>query len=134
MKRLFADTFFWLALFLPNDPWASTVRSLDLAGARLITTEEVLCEFLAAVSSYGPRTRQLACELVREILSDPEIQVVEQSHRSFSDGVTLYERRGDKRYSLVDCVSMNTMRRLKIREVLTNDRHFAQEGFVNSFR
>lgn len=46
------------------------------------------------------------------------------------EGLPLYERRPDKGYSLVDCISMNVMRRLRLRQVLTNDRHFAQEGFT----
>ena len=40
-----------------------------------------------------------------------------------------YEERQDKGYSLVDCISMATRRRQAILEVLTNDRHFMQEGF-----
>jgi predicted nucleic acid-binding protein len=44
-------------------------------------------------------------------------------------GLGLYEKRLDKGYSLTDCISMNTMRRLSIDTVLTNDRHFVQEGF-----
>jgi predicted nucleic acid-binding protein len=44
--------------------------------------------------------------------------------------LTLYERRPDKQYSLVDCISMNVMRQRNVQEILTNDRHFSQEGFV----
>jgi predicted nucleic acid-binding protein len=95
----------------------------------LVTTEEVLSEFLAAVSAHGDHARRLACQLVRAILADPAIEVAAQSHESFLAGLALYERRPDKEYSLTDCISMNVMRRRRIQEVLTNDRHFAQEGF-----
>ncbi len=44
-------------------------------------------------------------------------------------GLQLYRDRPDKRYSLTDCISMQTMRREGLTEVLTNDRHFEQEGF-----
>jgi predicted nucleic acid-binding protein len=103
---------------------------VDLSGASLVTTEEVLSEFLTAVSAQAERTRRLACRLVHEILTDPAIEVVAQSHESFLAGLELYERRPDKDYSLTDCISMNVMRRKGIREILTNDRHFSQEGFV----
>ena len=103
---------------------------MDLSGASLVTTEEVLSEFLTAVSAQAERTRRLACRLVHEILTDPAIEVVAQSHESFLAGLELYERRPDKDYSLTDCISMNVMRRKGIREILTNDRHFSQEGFV----
>ena len=129
MKQVFADTLYWIAIFLPGDPWASTAGAVDLSGASLVTTEEVLSEFLTAVSAQAERTRRLACRLVREILTDPAIEVVAQSHESFLAGLELYERRPDKDYSLTDCISMNVMRRKGLREILTNDRHFSQEGF-----
>jgi len=130
VELVFADTLYWIGIFLPDDPWAEAARSISTLEMRLVTTEEVLAEFLTAVAAYGERTRRLACELVRRILTDPAIDVVPQSHESFLGGLALYERRPDKRYSLPDCISMNVMRRRRIREVLTNDRHFSQEGFV----
>ena len=44
-------------------------------------------------------------------------------------GLELYRNRPDKGYSLTDCISMETMRREALAEILTNDRHFEQEGF-----
>ena len=48
--------------------------------------------------------------------------------------MALYGARPDKGYSLVDCISMEAMRREGLTEVLTNDRHFEQEGFRTLFR
>jgi predicted nucleic acid-binding protein len=130
VRRVFADTLYWLAVFLPGDAWANAARSADVSEALPITTEEVLAELLTAVSAHGDHTRRLACRLVRETLKDPAIEVVSQSHESFLAGLALYERRPDKQYSLVDCISMNVMRQKDIQEILTNDQHFSQEGFV----
>jgi predicted nucleic acid-binding protein len=130
VKRVFADTVYWLAIFVPRDPRSETARSVDCSGSILVTTEEVLSEFLTAVSGHGDHTRHLACQLVREILNDVSIEVVAQSHESFLAGLALYERRPDKQYSLADCISMNVMRQRQIQAVLTSDRHFAQEGFL----
>ena len=55
--------------------------------------------------------------------------VVPQSRETFLGGLKLYRSRLDKGYSLTDCIAMQTMRREGLRDVLTNDRHFAQEGF-----
>jgi len=129
VKSVFADTLYWIAIFLPDDAWAEAARLIDVSEALLVTTEDVLSEFLTAVSAHGDHARRLACRLVRQILSDPGIEVISQSHESFLGGLALYERRQDKQYSLVDCISMNVMRQ-SIREVLTHDRHFSQEGFV----
>ncbi|MGA2590401.1 MAG: nucleic acid-binding protein [Bryobacteraceae bacterium] len=114
MRRVFDDTLYWLAVFLPGDAWADTARLADVSVALLITTEEVLAEFLTAVSAHGDRTRRLACRLVREILNDPNIEVVSPSHESFLAGLALYERRPDKQYSLVDCVKKTFRRSLRM--------------------
>ena len=74
--------------------------------------------------------RKRAAIYVRKLQNDRTITIFEQSHRSFLDGLALYEARIDKGYSLTDCISMATMRREGIAEVLTNDGHFAREGFV----
>jgi predicted nucleic acid-binding protein len=133
VRLVFADTLYWIAIFLPDDPWAKAASSVSTRDMRLVTTEEVLAEFLTGVAGYGDQTRRLACELVRQILRDPAIEVIPQSHESFLGGLALYEKRPDKSYSLADCISMNVMKRRRIHEVLTNDRHFAQEGFVRLF-
>ena len=134
MRLVFADTVYWIAVFLPGDPWAKAAQGAPLRHVRLVTTEEVLSEFLTGVSAHGEKTRRLACQLVREILRDPGVEVVVQSHESFLDGLALYEQRPDKQYSLTDCISMNVMKRRGITEVLTHDRHFGQEGFVRLLR
>ena len=130
MRIVFADTFYWIAVLLPNDPWADAAKAVDLVDAKLVTTEEVLSEFLTGVAGFGERTRRLACELVKSILDSPEIDVVPQSHASFQGGLALYERRPDREYSLVDCITMNVMKRDGIEEILTNDHNFVQEGFL----
>jgi len=49
-------------------------------------------------------------------------------------GLNLFRARPDKGYSLFDCVSLEAMRKEGLTEVLTNDRHFEQEGFRALFR
>jgi uncharacterized protein len=78
--------------------------------------------------------RSRAVETVREIISDPPVHVVPQSHDSFNAGFDLYAARPDKGYSLTDCISMQTMRREGLTDILSNDRHFEQEGFRALFR
>ena len=62
------------------------------------------------------------------------VRVIPQSRESFLAGLELYVTRPDKGYSLTDCIAMQTMRREGITDVLTNDHHFAQEGFRVLFR
>jgi hypothetical protein len=48
-------------------------RATDISDASLFATEEVLSEFLTAISAHGDHARRLACRLVREVLNDPSI-------------------------------------------------------------
>jgi uncharacterized protein len=70
---------------------------------------------------------------VRDILQNDYVEVIQQNHETFLAGLELYRQRFDKEYSLTDCISMQTMKRLKIFEILTHDRHFTQEGFTILF-
>ncbi len=133
MNRVFADTSYWVARAVPRDQWRSAaITAYERLGdePQLVTTEEVLTEFLAHLSNSGPELRREAVDSVLDILDDPNTQVVEQTHRSFTDGLIRYANRLDKGYSLQDCISMNVMEAEGITEVLTNDRHFEQEGFT----
>ena len=135
MKAVFADAFYWVALTNPADSRYQDAVAIDsaIADATILTTDEVLTEFLTyfAEDSW---LRNRAARTVQKLLKDPDVLVVPQSRESFLSGLEFYGQRQDKQYSLVDCISMQTMRRHAITEVLTNDRHFEQEGFRALFR
>jgi predicted nucleic acid-binding protein len=61
------------------------------------------------------------------------VHVLPQSRADFDAALALYAARADKEYSLTDCRSMVALRALGMIEVLTNDRHFTQEGFTILF-
>jgi predicted nucleic acid-binding protein len=42
----------------------------------------------------------------------------------------LFKRRGDKSWSLTDCVSFSLMHQRNLDTALTFDKHFAQAGFT----
>jgi uncharacterized protein len=132
MKQVFADTLYWVASITPGDPWyAPTLRAVAaLESVHLVTTEEVLVEFLSAYAGRGAYLRQEALRTVRAILDNANVTVRPQTHESFMKGLEFYASRADKAYSLVDCISMDTMRQMGLTEVLTNDHHFTQEGFT----
>ena len=132
MTVVFADAAYWIALFRTNDQWnkAAVTARQQLNEALLVTTDEVLTEFLAAMSRSGDALRREAAGVVRDILENPGVQVVPQSRQSFLDGLYRYERRLDKSYSLQDCISMNVMEAEGVTEILTSDHNFEQEGFT----
>jgi predicted nucleic acid-binding protein len=132
MRSVFADTCYWIALLNPRDQThdIAIVDSKGLNDCRTISTEEVLTEPLHYFGARGPYFRTAAAKLVERMRVDPLIHILPQSHEGFLAGIGLYQARPDKGYSLIDCISMDAMRREGLSEVLTNDEHFAQEGFT----
>ena len=136
MKRLFADTVYWIALTNSFDQYhAKAVEvSSALGNCRLFTTEAVLTEFLNALADKGPLVRAAAVEMVEAIMSNSQVTVIPQTLRTFSRSLAFYKTRPDKGYSLTDCGSMLLMRERRLSEALTTDRHFEQEGFIALLR
>lgn len=132
---VFADTFYWLAIARPRDPWHAEAWRWVHANATLwiITTDEVLTEFLNGMSKSGPAGRAHAAATVHDIRNNPRVDVLPQTRADFDTALTHYESRPDKEYSLVDCRSMVAMRALGISDVLSNDHHFTQDGFTVLF-
>ena len=132
MKKAFADSSYWIAVANPKDQWSEAAKHArkSLGDAVLFTTDEVLIEFLTALSRGGPTLRQAAAKMVRAILANVNVRVIPQTREGFLKGLTRYEGREDKEYSLTDCVSMNVIESHALTEVLTNDHHFEQEGFT----
>ena len=119
----------------PRDQWHQVVRQFNqtLGAVELVTTDEVLSEFLNFFSSFEPFVKEGAVQRASLLLQSPMVQVVSQSQDTFLRGLELYGQRLDKGYSLTDCISMQTMQSLGIKEVLSHDRHFVQEGFTILF-
>ena len=131
MKTVFADSHYWIAIAKPGDPWADAAKAakLSIGDVFIVTTDEVLTEFLAALSR-GKYIRKQAAKMVHTILENPNVRVIPQTRASFLKGIAFYESRSDKEYSLTDCISMNVMNSESMVEVLTKDHHFEQEGFI----
>jgi predicted nucleic acid-binding protein len=130
VRTVFADTQYWIALAIPLDQWHE--RAIEVSKSihpvRLITTDEILVEFLNYFSGRGIAARNAGVQMVLSINANPNIQVVPQTRESFLAGLRLYEERSDKEYSLTDCISLNVMNNNGIVEALTRDSHFSQEG------
>lgn len=130
MRTIFADTLYWKAIADPQDPWhaiANKVRE-SLGKVILLTTDEVLIEFLTVLRKEK-FLREVAVRMVKQILTHSNIKIIPQSRDSFYKGLEFYAKRLDKTYSMVDCISMHAMLKESVSEVLTNDKHFEQEGF-----
>jgi uncharacterized sodium:solute symporter family permease YidK len=59
VRRIFVDTLYWLAIFVPGNEWAEAALAIDVSDALLVTTEKVVGLYLVWVLSFrsaiGPR-------------------------------------------------------------------------------
>jgi predicted nucleic acid-binding protein len=131
MRTVFADTNYWVAIINPLDQTHKRAKEVEqqVGQVGILTTEAVFLEVLNYFCSWKPALRQSASTVVRTLMATPTVEVIPISHETFLAGIALYEAREDKGYSLTDCISMNVMRDRGINDVLTQDKHFAQEGF-----
>jgi len=132
MTAYFVETWFFIAYLRESDPHhhAATRLARTLREASFVTHDGVLSELLALFSGHGDLWRKHVAAFVRDALRNEQLKVAPLNRHLFEEALTLYERRLDKEYSLVDCASMRLMIRRGITAVLTNDHHFAQEGFT----
>jgi len=137
VRRIFADTHYWVALIHKEDEHHDLAKALpqQLAPLMIVTTHMVLAEFL---NYFGNRQRayykHFAARLVDAILRDPETIVVDQTAHQFDSALDIYRSYRDKHWSLTDCASYNVMNNEGITDALTHDRHFEQMGFTALMR
>ena len=128
MTDLFADTAYLLGLLNPADELHARACEFPSEETRsIVTTAWVLTEFMDAMCQ--PANRPLAVSVVQQWRRDPRITIIPPTQELFDAGLDLFEQRGDKDWSLTDCISFVVMRREGLREALTADHHFAQAGF-----
>jgi predicted nucleic acid-binding protein len=128
MNRVFADTWFWLAVLNPSDP----NHSRALAASRAVrhhrvTTDWVLVEVGDALSRMG--NRDVFTRFYDWIQRHPGVTIVPATRQLLEDGIYLYRFRRDKDWPLTDCISFVVMEDEGIADALTGDKHFEQAGF-----
>ena len=133
MKKVFADTAYWIAILNPRDELHSRALSVSksMSGAIIVTSEMVLTELLNKFTSWGKGLRKAAGELVRKIEQNPNHKIIAQTRDQFNEALAFYLDRLDKEWSLTDCASIKICEREGITEILTSDNHFEQAGFTS---
>jgi len=127
VNAVFADTFFYLALLRTDDPANPRARAESKINRRIVTTEFVLLELGNACAQARDRSDFLV--LLEGLRASPRVEMVPLSPQLLQRGLSLFAKRGDKDWSLTDCVSFVVMADFDLHAALTADRHFQQAGF-----
>lgn len=125
---IFADTFFYAALLNKRDAsHAAAVKRSAGMNQTVVTTAWVLTELCDGMTTEFQR--RTGMKLVRMLQTNPNLRLIQANQQLFEDGLSLFESRPDKEWSLSDCISFVVMRRFGITDALTADHHFEQAGF-----
>ena len=131
MTPTFVDTGYLVALEAADDQHNAAAlrywRAFVQTRPQLVTTSFVLDEVATFFNSRGRHAK--AVEIGERLLESPSVQLIHVDEDLFAAAWSYFRRRGDKRFSLTDCVSFVVMERLGIAAALAFDAHFAQAGF-----
>ncbi len=134
MAELFADTSGLGNLADPTQPFHTVAASLYRAARnqnrKVVTTNYVLAELVALLTSPLRFSRASIVAFIDDLKTSPYVEVVHMDAPQDDEAWQLLKSRPDKDWSLVDCASFAIMTRRGITEALTADHHFEQAGFV----
>ena len=128
--ELLVDTSYVVALLHRRDQYHEAAQKLAdrfRARAKLVITQAVCLEIGSFLADLPSRPK--AVQMLNGIRSDPGVEIVPMSDHLYSEALTLFSRRPDKEWSLIDCVSFVVMNERGITDALTADGHFEQAGF-----
>lgn len=129
MTRVFADTYYFLALLNSKDPAHSRSVEFTLAfDGEMTTTAWVLTELADALND--PPNRPKFVETMNQLRNNQQARIIAPDVDLFDEGVELFRSRPDKKWSLTDCISFVVMTKHGISDALTGDHHFEQAGFI----
>ena len=134
MPEMFVDTAGWAHLVDVSQPFhteaAFLYRQATHQGQKLITTNYIITELVALLTSPFRLPRPAIIQFVQGIRNSPHVEIVHVDSGLDEEAWQLLTNRLDKSWSLVDCSSFVIMKQRAILEALTSDHHFEQAGFV----
>lgn len=134
MTSLLIDTSGWGNLIDPTQPFhqqtAILYRTARQQKHRIFTTNYIITEVVALLTSPLRIPRPQIIAFIQSLRDSPYIEILHIDSKTDAQLWQLLVSRQDKAWSLVDCSSFVIMEQNNITEVLTNDHHFEQAGFI----
>src|SRR5207249_1302914 len=111
MRRVFADTSYWIAMLNPKDTLHAKALevSKSLGQHRIVTSEMVLVELMNGLSGAGDVMRRAVVETIRSLDRNPNVDLIPQTSLLFQAAVERYSSRLDKEWGATDCASFILM-------------------------
>jgi predicted nucleic acid-binding protein len=128
MTRVFADTSYFLALLNPIDELHHQAVMLAASHSfRLFTSDFVLLEIADGLAAR--KSHQKFAAPFHALRIDTSTNIVPATRKTLEQAEALYLSRRDKGWTLTDCTSFILMKRNRINDTLSADKHFEQAGF-----
>ncbi|MGQ0504550.1 MAG: type II toxin-antitoxin system VapC family toxin [Myxococcaceae bacterium] len=128
---IFLDTGSFLARYLARDQHhkssLKTWRKLEKANQRCCTTNFVLDELLTLLARRA--SYAFAAERGRALYTSGILSVLRPEKSDELAALDLFEKYSDQEVSFTDCISFTLMRKHRLKEAFTFDRHFKLAGF-----
>lgn len=135
MQPLFVDTWAWIALAKTNDPDHQKATKFQQAlaqmGFRYITTNFVLDETYTLLRRQVSLKRTIQFHgSIEQAVASPALDIITITPDIERDAWRLFALYDTVQgLSYTDCTSFAMMQRYGLRQVFTNDQHFAMAGF-----
>jgi predicted nucleic acid-binding protein len=122
------DTSGLFALIDAREPMHQMAIDEYRAASQHVTHGFVLAELVALANTRGAPPGPVL-KFLMQLLANPRIETIWPDEALASQAVALLMTRQGRGYSLCDAVSFVLMRGRNIREALSTDEHFEDEGF-----
>ncbi len=133
MKRVFADTSFFVAAIGPRDAHHDrAVEFMRRYDGQVLTTDFVIVEFGNYL--FRIKDRPFFEPVLQNIRANAQYEIVEATRELLERGIERFLARPDKEWSLTDCISFVVMEEHGVMEALTSDGDFEQAGFTALLR
>jgi uncharacterized protein len=128
---IFIDTGAFIARFLTGDErhsvgsklWKQMQESKDICITSNFVLDETLT-YLARRSSYT-----FSAHVARHLFLSDTLVIVRPTPEDELEAVGFFEKYADQEVSFTDCISFALMRKRRIQNVFSFDRHFTLAGF-----
>jgi uncharacterized protein len=128
MRRVFADSSYWIGLRDKADPFHIRARKIAAWIVHNRYTLVVTPFIFAESHAFFCRVPELRELIIRDFWANALVHFEQPTFQDQTAAVEILKQQRDKSYSFADTASFVIMLRLRLEEVVTFDGHFRQFG------